>query len=271
MGRKAKDLTGQKFGKLTVIKRAHSHGNSKSIYWLCYCDCGNKDVEVRGSCLTSGHTTSCGCYISERLTKVNTRHGGFGTRLYNIWQGMKKRCYKENDKDYKNYGGRGIQIYDEWKEDFACFREWALNNGYQDNLTIDRVDNNKNYEPSNCRWTTIQIQNNNRRNNKLLTIGNKTQTMAEWGRELNISDDTISSRLFNGWTCLEALEIVKHKTIKKQSISPITYEGRTMTLTEWAKERNIHRNTLSSRLHNGWSIEEALEYATRKHNEIKHR
>lgn len=220
MGKTAKDLTGQKYGKLTVIKRVPPHGNSKSVYWLCYCDCGNKDVEVRGSCLTSGHTVSCGCYISERLIKVNTKHGGFGTRLYNIWQGMKKRCYKEDDKDYENYGGRGILICDEWKDDFSCFQEWAITSGYQENLTIDRINNNGNYEPHNCRWTTVKEQSNNKRNNHLITIANRTQTLSQWLDELGIPKNKYLWRINNGWSELEALEYIprnKNRKTKKGS------------------------------------------------------
>lgn len=204
------DLTGQRFGRLTVINKVLSHGNSKSIYWLCECDCGN-EIEARGSALVSGHTKSCGCYLSDKIAEQNFKHGGFGTRLYSIWSGMKKRCYDTEDKDYKNYGGRGISICDEWREDFNSFQEWALNNGYQENLSIDRIRVDSNYEPSNCRWANAIEQSNNKRNNRLITVANKTMTLAMWARERNINPHTIQSRLRSGWSDLEALEFVERK------------------------------------------------------------
>lgn len=204
------NLLGKKFGRLQVLRKVPSHNNSKSIYWLCKCDCG-KEVEVRGSALTSGHTKSCGCYLSDRIIENNYKHGGYGTRLYHIWCGMKKRCYDCTDKDYKNYGERGIKICNEWLDDFEIFQKWALNNGYQEDLTIDRINVNGNYEPSNCRWATTIEQSNNKRNNKLITIANRTMTMTMWAKERNINKNTVQSRLRSGWTELEALEFVERK------------------------------------------------------------
>jgi hypothetical protein len=154
---KALDLTGQRFNKLTVIGKQPDktkHGNYK---WLCRCDCG-KDVVVCSGNLRSGHAISCGC--------VRRPHGGFRTALYNVWAGIKKRCLNPNNHGYKDYGGRGIKVCDEWLE-FVPFRDWALTHGYAKGLDIDRKEVNGNYEPLNCRFVTTTVNNQNRRNTVL--------------------------------------------------------------------------------------------------------
>lgn len=166
--RKLIDLTGQRFGRLLVIRRVEceKHGEAK---WLCQCDCGN-ETAVFGYLLRSGKTSSCGCSkhdetFRNKKKEQSTVHGGCGTRLYRIWIGMKNRCYNPNAAKYKDYGGRGITICAEWKNDFPAFRDWALSHGYTDALSIDRIDVDGNYEPSNCRWATAKEQRHNRRDN----------------------------------------------------------------------------------------------------------
>lgn len=153
------DLTGQRFGKLVVLERAK--GNSKQINWLCKCDCGRTTV-VQGSNLKNGHIRSCGCLISES----NTKHGQWNTRLYRIYHAMKQRCYNPNSAPYPFYGGRGITVCSEWLNDFQAFYDWAMSNGYRDDLSIDRIDVDGNYEPGNCRWTIKTLQSFNRRKGK---------------------------------------------------------------------------------------------------------
>ncbi len=158
------DLTGQKFGRLTVIERHErpKERRSREAFWLCKCDCGNEST-LSGYELRSGNTKSCGCYHKAITSKIHKKHGYCGTRLYRIYYKMKERCYKPSNDNYKYYGGLGITICDEWLNNFQAFADWAMSHGYADNLTIDRINNEGNYEPSNCRWITIQEQQRNKR------------------------------------------------------------------------------------------------------------
>lgn len=126
---------------------------------------------------------------------ANYKHGGKHTRLYSIWCGMKRRCYNKNDSHYPRWGGRGIQICPEWLLDFSNFQLWALHNGYADNLTIDRINNDGNYCPANCRWVTVAEQNNNQRTNRLITYNGRTQNLKQWSEEFHINYGTLLSRL----------------------------------------------------------------------------
>lgn len=148
---------------LKVINLAYIKNHK--TYWNCKCKCG-KETIVYSDKLKTGHTKSCGCLKRQKTIERNYRHGLYGTRLYSIWHDMNTRCYYEKTKCYKYYGGRGITICDEWKNNFVNFYNWAINNGYKDNLSIDRIDVNGNYEPSNCRWATMQEQQLNKRNSK---------------------------------------------------------------------------------------------------------
>lgn len=159
-------MIGKRFGRLTVIEESSIRKNA-TIYWICKCDCGTVTVPLNGTSLRNGTTKSCGCLSVDRLLERNHVHGMCKprTRLYTIWDNMKQRCGNSNRKEFKNYGGRGITVCDEWKNSFQAFYEWSIANGYADDLTIDREDVNGNYEPSNCRWVTLQEQQKNRRNN----------------------------------------------------------------------------------------------------------
>lgn len=161
-----KDLTGQRFGRLTVIARAGSDAQSKAT-WCCLCDCGRK-VVVTGTKLRRNNTRSCGCLKGEVARKRLVIHGKTNTRLFPIWQSMKDRCHCPSHHAYKHYGARGIFVCDEWRYDFMKFYEWAMENGYDENApigkcTIDRIDNDKGYSPDNCRWVDMKVQNNNKR------------------------------------------------------------------------------------------------------------
>lgn len=147
------DLAGQKFNMLTVLEFYDvQNGMSR---WLCKCDCGN-EVVVYGRHLKSGNTISCGCYYKKHNHEFGYKHGWAKTRLYRIWSDMKARCLNPNEKSYKWYGGKGISVCEEWLSDFTEFRDWALDNGYNDKLSIDRIDSSENYCPENCRWITLE-------------------------------------------------------------------------------------------------------------------
>ena len=157
------DLTGRHFGQLVVLERAENIGRRTA--WLCLCTCGNKIV-VRGNSLVSGLTHSCGClYKAVNQTGAHTTHSGSKDRLYNIWRAMRQRCQNPNSTKFADYGGRGIKVCEEWQS-YPVFRDWALSHGYADDLSIDRINVNGNYEPNNCRWATMKEQNNNRRPRK---------------------------------------------------------------------------------------------------------
>lgn len=197
-----KDLTGQKFGRLTVVGLADT--DTRKTFWVCKCDCGNFKT-VRSDSLQNGRIKSCGCLKLEQDKKnlnstsakkkfLQTGAKVGGTRLYGIWIGMKGRCYNEHDARYDRYGRRGISVCKEWKENFEAFHNWAISNGYSDNLTIDRIDNNGNYSPENCRWATPKEQSRNRSTNINITIGNSTRTLTEWCEIFELDSGIVFSR-----------------------------------------------------------------------------
>lgn len=196
------DLTGQKFGKLTVIGK-DLNSNSVKIKWICKCDCGKvKQKSVTGCDLKSGKVKSCGCI---RFGKAHyIIHGEKKTRLWHEWRAMKQRCSK-NFRYHQNYYDRGITVCEQWKSSYIEFRNWAISNGYADDLTLDRIDNDKGYYPNNCRWATVKEQANNKRNNLKLTLNGITHTSAEWAEITGINRTTISKRVKAGWSDEKAL------------------------------------------------------------------
>jgi hypothetical protein len=194
------DISGQKFGRYTVLK-FHSTKNRKS-YFTCECECGTIK-EVRSDQLKSGTTQSCGCYIKEKLKEerpYRIKHGKKAkeTRLYNIWQGMRSRCNSETNPAYPKYGGRGIKVYENWLNDFQNFYDWAMENSYQENLSIERLNNDGNYEPSNCKWATSKEQNNNKSNNVVIEIDGEKKNLIEWSKSTGVHRSTIYRRLKRG-------------------------------------------------------------------------
>ena len=180
--RKLIDLTGRRFGKLVVIERAENVG--KRIKWKCQCDCGKQTV-VYGENLVKGHTTSCGCYRDDMRGKLHHKHGMKHARIYTVWCKVKDRCYQPSNSSYPRYGGRGITMCDEWRDDPMSFINWSYENGYDENAgygecTLDRIDNSKGYCPENCRWVDEKTQANNRRSNLLIAHNGETKTLAQW-------------------------------------------------------------------------------------------
>lgn len=205
------DLTGQKFGRLTAVyeEKRTEYGARR---WLCECECGNEKIIHQGA-LMSGHTRSCGCLRKEELIERSTKHNRCHTRLYNIYAGMKQRCYNENEAAYKNYGGRGIIIGDDWMGDdgFEHFYDWSMSRGYSDDLTIDRIDVNGNYEPDNCRWATSPEQSRNKRTNILLTFNGETKILRDWCKITGIDYSVAKARYHKGWE----VERVLFQPVKK--------------------------------------------------------
>lgn len=177
------DLTGRKFGKLTVVRRS-SERTKTNARWECTCECG-KTTTVPGCKLTSGHTKSCGCGRGWH-NHPDTKHGMCSTRLYSIWHGMKQRATNPFNKDAVTYINRGIGICEEWENSFEVFAEWAFSNGYDDNLTIDRKDNNKGYSPCNCRWATVSEQAYNKRGSYRITHEDKVYTVGEFAKKMKV-------------------------------------------------------------------------------------
>jgi hypothetical protein len=185
-------LTGKKFGKLTVLEKVENKKQEKTK-WLCRCDCGKTKI-IRGSSLTSGNTKSCGCYAKE-LVKTNfSTHNLAKHPLYKIWANMKSRCENHKNINFSNYGGRGIKVCEEWQE-FKPFYDWAISNGYEKKLNIDRINNDGNYEPKNCRWVSPKVNSSNKRNNINFTYKNKTLCLKEWAEELNLDYILLYNRI----------------------------------------------------------------------------
>ena len=211
--KKHADLSGESFGEWLVLKRVEdriSPNGAKLQQYLCICSCGTKKI-VLGCNLKSGKSTSCN--KGHTRVKNNELHTFVQSRLYNIHQSMKERCCNKAASNYKNYGGRGITVCNEWLGETGGmnFYKWALENGYEDEKSLDRIDNNGNYTPENCKWSTPLEQKANKRNNRVISYKGETYTLSQWGRILNKNPDTISERLRRGWSVEQALfKSVKH-------------------------------------------------------------
>lgn len=203
---KMKDLTGQRFGRLVVL-RPGSQESNHTYKWICKCDCGTIK-EFKRCNLRDGNTKSCGCYRAEHHYKT---HGMTDTRLYRVWNDIKMRCYQKKHINYADYGGRGIAMCDEWHYDFVLFKDWAYENGYDETAprgkcTIDRIDPDGNYEPSNCRWVNMTVQANNKRRTKRYEFNGEAHTLAEWSAIKHIKPNTLRHRIvLAGWPIDKAL------------------------------------------------------------------
>lgn len=194
---KRDDLTGRRFAYLVAEEFTGTDSRGRAL-WLCRCDCGNTRI-ITGSKLKVGEYKSCGCM------HYKYGHGQTNTRLYHIWRTMKARCEDPNSHKYHAYGGRGITVCEEWLNSFESFYDWATASGYRDDLSIDRINNDGNYCPENCRWATAKEQANNTRRNRLLTYNGETHTVAEWAKIVGITKTALYHRLSRGWSVKEAL------------------------------------------------------------------
>lgn len=204
---KFKDLTGMKFGRLTVIERTADRIDRKGkhhVMWKCLCSCG-KVKDLSRDSLLSKKIRSCGCLRAEKTKERRFKHGLRNTPLYQTWSNIKTRCYNPKKDTYKYYGEKGIVMCSEWKKDFMNFYTWSLKNGYKEGLTIDRINSNGNYEPSNCRWITISQQQNNKLNNHIVTYKESTHTLAEWSNILSIDYKVLHRRIqYLNWSIEKA-------------------------------------------------------------------
>lgn len=207
------DIAGTRFNRLVVLRRVDNLPGSNLTRWECQCDCGNI-TQVSRANLTTGHTTSCGCYAMElaKGNKYGETHGQSRTRLYSTWQGMKQRCYDKNVVEYQYYGAKGISVCEDWM-DFPAFSAWAKANGYKRHLTIDRIDNAGNYTPENCRWVTAKQQSRNKTTTRFVEFGGVSKCVAEWSEELGIPTNTINNRLNRGMGAEDALNTDYYKRI----------------------------------------------------------
>lgn len=198
------DRTGQRFGRLTVIEEA-GRDKHRNVIWKCRCDCGNESYVTTADLKK---TKSCGCWNIDAIIQRNTRHGaskrGSITKLYKVWAAVKQRCTNPKNKAYKNYGGRGVKLCDEWLE-YEPFEKWAFENGYAEGLQLDRIDNNGSYSPDNCRFVSAVENSHNKRNNVWITIDGKTALAVDWAKEVGVNVEVIRKRLRKGWSPKEAV------------------------------------------------------------------
>lgn len=194
------DLKGNVYGRLTVIKYAGRSQNRNDM-WLCRCECGVLKT-IASSHLKRGSTKSCGCFRKDSIAEIATKHGFFGHPIYALWIRIKQRCYNKNHKHFKDYGGRGIAVCKEWAGNPVAFIKWAMENGYTEGLQIDRIDNDGNYTPANCRFTTSKVNNRNRRDNRIIEYRGRKMSLAEFCEvhASHCSYSTVWRRLKLGWS-----------------------------------------------------------------------
>lgn len=245
---KAVDITGQKFNKLTAKKLVEIKKvkNGTRHYWLYKCDCGNEIVLQKNN-VSNNHTQSCGCYQRQQTSKANTTHNLYYTRIYKIYRSMLQRCFDSNVFAYKDYGGRGITVCDEWKNDFMNFYNWSMNNGYSNDLSIDRIDNNGNYCPDNCRWVNRKTQARNTRSNKYITYKGEKHCVSEWAEILKIDGKLLGERLRLRWSFDRAIN-TSPEVYKNRANKLIEYNGQYKTKEEWIESLQIHPTTFYRRL-----------------------
>lgn len=241
-----KDLTGQTFGRLIVIKPI---GQKRYNYvWECECNCG-KTVHVLGARLCSGKTSSCGCLKQELFLRRSTTHGKSRSRTYHIWIGMKNRCFNKKVIAFPRYGGRGITVCDHWMK----YEHFVEDMGEApDGMAIDRINNDGNYEPGNCRWTTMLVQARNSSKNTLITAFGETHCASEWAEKFGLNGSTILHRIRRlNWSPEKAMSKVKTPKM-------LTFGDQTLTVSDWSLKTGICKNTILKRIFLGWSDKDAV-------------
>lgn len=257
---KALDLAGQKFGRLTVIKRVSTpvHWKTKKrTHWLCKCDCG-KETTVLGTSLHRGITISCGCFHRENHTIHGHSVNYKPSPTYYSWECMKARCNNQTNDNYKYYGGKGIRVCERWAE----FKNFLADMGERPSkkYTIERLDSNKGYEPENCIWADSFVQNNHKTSNYLITFDNQILSISQWARKLGTSSQTIRGRLKLGWDIERALTTpLLHHPYPNRGRLFITWNNETLSIAQWARKFNFPYKLLCERMKRyGYTLEQAL-------------
>ena len=254
------DLTGKRFGRLTVIERDKSKQDGLA-FWVCKCDCGSY-ASIYGGNIRNGHTQSCGCLREETEAYRFLRHNATrkeNPRLARIYKSMKHRCYRKEHNCYNNYGGRGIKICDEWLGDlgFENFVKWSKENGYADNLTIDRIDYNGHYSPQNCRWVSYKDNQNNRSDNRYIEFNGEVKTMSQWAEVFGIRPAELKRRL-------DYLGLPINAALSYYGVPKTDYKGKRKSITQIARQNGIdYRTFLHELFVNGKSAEEIVNENTR--------
>lgn len=248
------DLTGQQFGKLTVIEYVGKNSHNESM-WRCKCSCSNKsETVVRTSDLRTGNTTTCGCGRIDGAKRSNTKHGLRGNPMYSNWKNMLNRCQNSKHKSYPEYGGRGIRVCDEWSNPdtgIKNFVKWGIENGYEKGLTIDRIDPDGDYCPENCRWLTNRDQQRNKRCNIKLRDGT---LLIDYCEQHGLNYDSIYSRMYHGMPFEEAITKPKNKYYTSDGIP----------IAEYCRQHGKNYNKVICRIcKNGWTVDEALGLVSR--------
>lgn len=247
------DLTGDKFGRLTAVKLSEKRSGRKT-FWDCVCECGSTKT-VRTDSLKDGSVRSCGCLKKEqdeinfKDTKFKPTHGETKTHIYQTWLSMKQRCNDKNTNSYKYYGGRGITVCEEWENDYQSFKEWAFNNGYDETLSIERLNVNGNYEPSNCAWITMEEQARNKRNTIWIEYNGMNKPLTEWCEELGLDAGLVRNRYFKQG--MQPPDLFKKGRVTTRTARLLTYQGKTQSITDWAREIGVKPKTLAERVRRG--------------------
>ena len=258
------DLTGQRFGRLLAV-RAIPGSRDKPRRWLCRCDCGGESQVVTRD-LISGNTTSCGCYIRElHATRLST-HGMSRTPTHVTWASMLQRCNNPNSDKYQYYGGRGVTVCERWH----TFENFLADMGERPSTkhSIDRIDNDRGYNPDNCQWVTMRKQNRNRRSNIEIEYNGETMCLTDWADRLGLNYETLRQRIRDyGWSVEDAFS----RSVQPRELD-ITHSGETLTLQQWSERTGLDSHLIYNRIHEkGWSVEKALstpKITKRERNEL---
>jgi hypothetical protein len=262
MAGKGKNIAGVRFARLTAIAPT-SFRKGSSIVWVCTCDCGNS-VEATVSSLSSGDKKTCGkcAFRTEKTVERNKKRTGFRkensakrNKSYEVWCGMLARCRNPNKKAFKHYGGRGISVCERWQSSFEAFLEDMGER--PEGMTIERIDNNGDYEPENCKWASPSEQARNKRSTVRITAEGRTQCLSDWAKEKGLNPTSITERLDRGWTEEEAVATPARPPAFSK-IKYLTFQGKTQSVSEWSRETGIGHTTLFARLKRGWSVDLVL-------------